>query len=269
MPIKNFCTGGERGKRSSELVIAEAEKAKRAAELVIANAEKAKRVAELVIADADKAKRSAELVLANKELLFQGEEKEKRAAELIKANAEALYDQLTLLPNRRLFIDRFDQVFLSSKRNKTHTAIVFLDLDKFKLVNDNYGHAVGDLLLIEVARRIKKAVRDTDTVARFGGDEFAVILSNLSADNKLAVTQVMAIGEKIRSSIAMPVTIEKGGTAFTISPQCTASIGINIFLYTLGEPKIIFENMLALSDAAMYQVKKAGGNQVYFDEKKL
>lgn len=261
--------GDERGKRSSELVIAEAEKAKRAAELVIANAEKAKRVSELVIADADKAKRSAELVLANKELLFQGEERVERAAELVRANAQALYDQLTLLPNRRLFIDRFSQTFLASKRNNSYTALLFLDLDKFKLVNDHYGHAAGDLLLIEVAARIKKSIRDTDTVARIGGDEFAALLSNLDPDKNIATSQVEVIAEKIRSSIAMPVKITHDKKELVIVPQCTISIGANLFLYSSVEPKIILENMLALSDEAMYRVKKAGGNQVFFNEIKL
>jgi len=259
---------GERRKRSAELVVADAEKAKNAAELLIANADKAMRASELVMADAEKAKRAAELVIANKELLFQAEEKAKRAAELVTANTEALYDQLTNLPNRRLFIDRFNQIFLSSKRNKSYTAILFLDLDKFKAVNDCYGHAVGDQLLIEVSERMKKSIRETDTVARLGGDEFAVVLGSLNTDLKVATIEVEGIAEKIRSSIAMPVSCEQDGKAVLITPQCTVSIGVNLFLYAPDEPSAILEGMLASSDKSMYQVKKAGGNQIRFDSLK-
>ena len=257
--------GNEKGERAAELVIADAEKSKRAAELMIANAEKAKRVAELVIADAEKSKRAAELVIANKELFFQAEEKGKRAAELLIANEDALYDQLTRLPNRRLFLDRFGQAMLSSRRSKTYSAILFMDLDKFKLVNDNYGHACGDYLLVEVSERIKKCVRETDTVARFGGDEYAALLTNLSSDLKTATCAVAEIAEKIRRSIADPVTVEHDGTQFVIDPQCTISVGAILFLYAQGETKTILENMIALSDKAMYQVKKAGGNFVHIE----
>lgn len=252
--------GDEKGKRSAELVLADADKAKRAAELVIANSEKAKRVAELVIADAEKSKRAAELVIANKELLFQDEEKGKRAAELVIANEDALYDQLTGLPNRRLFLDRFSQAMLSSRRSKTYSAILFMDLDKFKLVNDNYGHACGDYLLVEISGRIKKAVRETDTVARFGGDEYAALLTNLSTNLKTATSEVESIAEKIRSSVAIPVTVEQDGVQMAIVPQCTISIGITLFLFEEGDAKSILENMIALADKAMYQVKRAGGN---------
>lgn len=243
-----------------ELLFLGVEKGKRSAELVLAEAEKAKRVAELVIADAEKSKRAAELVIANKELLFQIEEKGKRAAELVIANKDSLYDQLTKLPNRRLFFDRFSHAMLSSRRSKTYSAILFMDLDKFKLVNDNYGHACGDYLLAEVSKRIKKAVRETDTVARFGGDEYAALLTNLSNNLETATSEVEAIAEKIRSSIAIPVAIEHDGAQIVIAPQCTISIGVILFLYSEGETKTILENMIALSDKEMYQVKKAGGN---------
>ena len=229
---------------NKELIFWNGEIGKRTVELTILNAEKAKSVAELVIANAEKAERVAELAIAKR---------------------DTLYDGLTKLPNRRLFIDRFNQAILTSGRSKTYAAILFLDLDKFKLVNDHYGHAVGDILLLEVAKRVKKSLRDVDTVARFGGDEFAVLISNLDVDKKRAITEVEMISEKIRSSIAMPVIAKRDHEELVINPQCTVSIGAALFLYTLGEPKAVLENILDLADKAMYQAKQAGGNQVQID----
>jgi diguanylate cyclase (GGDEF)-like protein len=249
----------EKSKRAAELVIANAQKVKRAAELVIADAEKTERAAELLIADMEKAERSAELVIADAE-------KAQRAAELIIVNAQALYDDLTKLPNRRLFIDRFNQALLTSRRSKTYSAMLFLDLDKLKEINDGYGHAVGDLLLIEVARRAKASIRDTDTVARFGGDEFVTLLNNLDVDINIAASEAEHIALKILNSIAMPISIEHDGQELIIQPQCTVSIGATLFLYETGEEKAFLENVLLRSDRAMYQAKKAGGNQVLFYE---
>ncbi len=264
-------------KLSSDLVLANMEIARMSAhfaivtkkladELILANDEIAfqseemgKRSAELIIADAEKVKRSAELIIADAE-------KAKQAAELVIANAGALNDQLTKLPNRRLFTDRFNQVFLSSKRSKTYSALLFLDLDHLKAINDNYGHAAGDLLLIEVSKRVKKSIRDTDTVARFGGDEFAVLLGNLDADIKVATSEVESIAIKIRDSIAMPVTIEHGGDELVIEPQCTVSIGVSLFLYSVREENTILEKVLNLSDTAMYQAKREGGNRIKIDK---
>jgi diguanylate cyclase (GGDEF)-like protein len=261
----------EKSKRAAELVIANAQKVKRAAELVIADAEKAERAAELLIANIEKAERSAELVIADAEkaeraaeLLIADMEKAQRAAELIIVNAQALYDELTKLPNRRLFIDRFNQTLLTSRRSKTYSAMLFLDLDKLKEINDGYGHAVGDLLLIEVARRAKASIRDTDTVARFGGDEFATLLNNLDVDINIATLEVEYIALKILNSIAMPISIEHDGQELIIHLQCTVSIGITLFLYETGDEKAFLENVLLRSDRAMYQAKKAGGNQVLF-----
>lgn len=263
----------EKAKRAAELVIFNAQKVKRAAELVIANAEKAERDAELLIANIEKAERSAELVIADAEkaeraaeLLIADMEKAQRAAELIIVNAQALYDELTKLPNRRLFIDRFNQALLTSRRSKTYSAMLFLDLDKLKEINDGYGHAVGDLLLIEVARRAKASIRDTDTVARFGGDEFATLLNNLDVDINIATSEVEYIALKILNSIAMPISIEHDGQELIIQPQCTVSIGATLFLYETGEEKAFLENVLKSADKAMYQAKKAGGNQIQFNQ---
>lgn len=254
---------------NTEVASLDKEKNKRSAQLIVADAEKAKRAAELVIADAEEAKKAAELVIANKEVLFQNEEKVKLNADLVTAKAEALYDQLTKLPNRRLFIDRFNQAVLSSRRSKSYVALLFFDLDKFKGVNDNYGHAAGDLLLLEVADRMQKSIRDTDTIARFGGDEFVVLLNDLGSDRKEAAAKVESIAEKIRSSIAMPVTIEHGGQSLIIKPQCTVSAGATLFLCAIGELKTSMESMLALADKTMYQAKKAGGNRIQMDEVKI
>jgi len=178
------------------------------------------------------------------------------------ADTQALYDQLTQLPNRRLFIDRFNQTYLSSRRSITFTALLFLDLDKFKVVNDVYGHAVGDLLLIEVAKRIKAAVRDDDTVARLGGGEFGVLLANQGADEQRAIIEAEKISEEIRASIAMPVIIKQDGLDVAIDPQCTVSIGFSVFLFELGDRRAILEKLATLSNMAMIQAKKAGGNRI-------
>ena len=257
--------GGEKVRNAAELLSANAENAKLAAKLVIANTEKAHHVAELIIANSEKNERAAELILANQELKFEDIEKEKRAVELIAAQEDALYDDLTNLPNRRLFADRFNQALLSSRRSKTYLAIFFLDLDKFKLVNDSYGHEIGDYLLIEAADRIKKSIRDTDTVARFGGDEFAGLLTQLNQDKISANAEVALISEKIRSAIAMPVIAEHKGKKVVIHPQCTASIGVSLFLYTSGDSNAILKKILNLADTTMYQAKKEGGNQIHFD----
>ncbi|MBU3621733.1 GGDEF domain-containing protein [Polynucleobacter sp. CS-Odin-A6] len=258
--------GTENARGAAELLITSAEKAKLAAQLVIASTEKARRIADLIVANAEKNERAAELVLANQELKLEANEKEKRVSELAAAKEDALYDHLTKLPNRKLFSDRFNQALLASRRSKGYSAILFLDLDKFKLVNDSYSHEVGDSLLIEIADRIKKSIRDTDTVARFGGDEFVVLLTQLNQDKKIANSEAALISEKIRSSVEIPVTTDHMGVKVVIQPQCTASIGVTLFLYVLGEPSAILKKILNQADNGMYQAKKAGGNQIQFDD---
>jgi len=258
--------GTENATGAAKLLIANVEKAKLAAQLVIANTEKARRIADLIVANAENNERAAELILANEGLKLEAKEKEKRVVELATAKEDALYDHLTKLPNRKLFTDRFTQALLASRRNKGYSAIFFLDLDKFKLVNDSYSHEVGDYLLIEIADRIKKCIRDTDTVARFGGDEFVVLLTQLSQDKKIANGEAALISEKIRSIVEMPVTTDHRGVKVVIKPQCTASIGIILFLYALDEPGAILKKILNQADNAMYQAKKSGGNQIQFDD---
>lgn len=175
----------------------------------------------------------------------------------------AFHDPLTRLPNRRLFGDRLSQAILASSRSASFGALMFLDLDNFKPLNDAYGHDVGDLLLIQVAERLKRGVREMDTVARFGGDEFVVMLGQLDIDEAESISEVESIAEKLRAALAEPYVlnttdVESGGMAFEY--HCSASIGIALIDHqeaTQGE-------ILRRADMAMYQAKHAGGNQVRF-----
>ena len=117
----------------------------------------------------------------------------------------AFYDTLTHLPNRRLLDDRLSQTMAASKRSACYGALMFLDLDNFKPLNDMHGHVVGDLLLIEAADRLEACVREMDTVARFGGDEFVVMISDLDADKSRIDAQARLIAEKIRVALSDPI----------------------------------------------------------------
>ena len=134
----------------------------------------------------------------------------KHAEELI--HNFAFFDALTQLPNRRLLNDRLSQTMLASKRSSHYGALMFLDLDNFKPLNDAHGHDAGDLLLVEVARRITQCVREVDTVARFGGDEFVIMLSDLDVDKTESIAQAAIVAEKIRSSLSEPyvLTLQRG-----------------------------------------------------------
>jgi diguanylate cyclase (GGDEF)-like protein len=121
---------------------------------------------------------------------------------------EAFYDELTKLPNRRLLMERLNVALSISKRNNQYGAIMFLDLDKFKLLNDTQGHDIGDLLLIEVANRLAGCTRDVDAVARLGGDEFVVVLEMLNHCAHEAATQAEVIGEKIRHALNQPYQLK-------------------------------------------------------------
>ena len=180
-----------------------------------------------------------------------------------KVHELAFYDALTQLANRRLLIDHLSQALLSIQRKHGHGALLFLDLDNFKALNDAHGHGAGDLLLIEVARRLKACVRNIDTVARFGGDEFVVLLGTLSGEQDQAVAQTSAIGEKIRASLAQPylitvTTAEQPDT--TVEHHGSASIGAVVFSQDDTAPHDIIDR----ADKAMYQAKKGGRNRVCF-----
>jgi len=175
----------------------------------------------------------------------------------------AFYDPLTQLPNRRLLIDRLGQTFASSRRSGRHGALMFLDLDNFKPLNATHGHDVGDLLLIEASRRIVACVREEDTIARFGGDEFVVMLKELDADSAASATQASSVAEKIRAALTKPYQLEllqEEDGKLAIEHRCTSSIGIVLF----AGHEYSREDILKWADIAMYQAKAAGRNTIRF-----
>jgi diguanylate cyclase (GGDEF)-like protein len=177
----------------------------------------------------------------------------------------AFHDTLTELPNRRLLLDRLEQAIAVSQRKNCHAALIFLDLDNFKPLNDMHGHVAGDLLLVEVARRLQSCVRETDTVARFGGDEFVVMLGDLGEDQSGSLTQARIVAEKILASISEPYRFtlaQEGQTASDIEHYCTASIGVVVFADHMGSP----DDLIRWADGAMYQAKMAGRNTIRFFE---
>lgn len=166
----------------------------------------------------------------------------------------AYYDLLTQLPNRRMLLDRLKQALATSSRSKHYGALLFLDLDNFKNLNDTRGHYVGDLLLVEIAHRLNVSVREDDTVARLGGDEFVVMLENLSDNMQEAAIQAGLISEKIRKAVAMSYLVQ-GLELWT-----TVSIGVSLFY---GHEASIDE-LLKHSDFAMYHAKQEGRNNIRF-----
>jgi diguanylate cyclase (GGDEF)-like protein/PAS domain S-box-containing protein len=174
----------------------------------------------------------------------------------------AFYDPLTGLPNRRLLDDRLALALASSRRRGLDGALMFLDLDNFKALNDRHGHGVGDLLLIEVAKRLRNCVREVDTVARLGGDEFVVILCELDANLAQSADNAHRVAEKIRASLAAPylLTIEPTGQLnATLEHHCSASIGIVM----LTNNQASQSEVMQWADAAMYQAKDGGRNRVH------
>ena len=175
----------------------------------------------------------------------------------------AFYDALTQLPNRLTLNDRLQQAMSASKRSGQYGALMFLDLDHFKPLNDTHGHRMGDQLLIQAGQRITACVREIDTVARFGGDEFVVVLGELDVDLVKSVTDTEIIAEKIRAAIAEPYQLTNTSTPNTssiITHHCTASIGVILFMnHDKSE-----EEVLKLADIAMYRAKAAGRDTIYF-----
>jgi diguanylate cyclase (GGDEF)-like protein/PAS domain S-box-containing protein len=177
----------------------------------------------------------------------------------------AFYDPLTHLPNRRLLGDRLTQALADSKRSGDYGAVMFLDLDNFKALNDTHGHKAGDMLLIEAAHRLKNCVREVDTVARLGGDEFVVMVGDLDRGKAPSTAQANAIAEKIRLSMADPYGLNVArdeSASVMVEHRCTASIGVAVFISSEGSD----EDFLRWADAAMYQAKVAGGNQIRFHQ---
>lgn len=177
-----------------------------------------------------------------------------RAAAEQRIERLAFYDPLTELPNRRLLMDRLDRAMTGSARTQHMGALLFIDLDNFKMLNDTCGHDVGDRLLIEVAHRLATCVRDGDTISRLGGDEFVVMLEGLSEHAQEAAAQAQAIAEKVLS------TLNQSYVMGDRTHHSTPSIGATLFV---GNENSV-DDLLKQADIAMYQAKSAGRNTLRF-----
>jgi diguanylate cyclase (GGDEF)-like protein/PAS domain S-box-containing protein len=184
--------------------------------------------------------------------IFSDITEKKQAADLVWRQAN--YDAVTNLPNRRLFLDRLDQELKKCRRSTTFLALFFVDLDRFKEVNDTHGHNIGDLLLIETARRLNDCVRSTDTVARLGGDEFTVILTNLSD-----TSGVKTVADNVQAALEKPFHLN--GVNVFIS----ASIGIALYPSDADTPGSLTDK----ADIAMYASKRQGRNRICFYSDRL
>lgn len=170
----------------------------------------------------------------------------------------AFYDALTELPNRRLLRDRLRQTVESCRRHRRCAALLFIDLDNFKELNDTQGHDMGDLLLVEVARRLIDTVRTVDTVARHGGDEFVIVLDELGSPPDPVDDRALAVAEKVRATINEPFRLRE------LHFHTTPSIGICV----IGDESLSVDELLKRADTAMYQAKRDGRNAVRFYDAK-
>jgi diguanylate cyclase (GGDEF)-like protein len=166
----------------------------------------------------------------------------------------AHHDVLTALPNRTLYMDRLGQQIRVAKRENKELAVLFVDLDRFKPVNDRYGHNVGDLVLKEVADRLADSVRSADTVARIGGDEFTVIVGAMEHADDARV-----VAEKIRDEVCRPIEVQG------VAHQLGASIGVSLFPQD-GEDA---DALTSRADMAMYAAKTSGRNTICYYEASL
>ncbi|MBD8524173.1 sensor domain-containing phosphodiesterase [Pseudomarimonas arenosa] len=176
--------------------------------------------------------------------------------ERLRAEAElerlAFHDPVTGLPNRSLFEDRLSMALATSRRERQHGALLFVDLDHFKMVNDLHGHSQGDALLVAVADRLRLSLREEDTVARLGGDEFVVLCSRLGADPLVAARRARMLADKLVAELVQPLQIRGHSHALT------ASVGITVFPKGLETG----EDLLREADTAMYRAKESGRNAV-------
>lgn len=193
--------------------------------------------------------------------IFSDITERKKNEELI--NKMAYYDPLTQLPNRRMLSDRLGQAMAANNRHGVYGAIMFMDLDKFKPLNDQHGHVAGDLLLVEVGRRISRCVREMDTVSRFGGDEFVVMLSELNAEEALASREAISVAEKIRACLAETYFLKSAqgeSPGICVEHNCSSSIGVVLFDGLEPSQEAVFKR----ADEAMYLAKEGGRNRVCF-----
>lgn len=200
--------------------------------------------------------RSVPAELADKSVVWHGyfyDITQKKTAES-EIEQLAFYDPLTRLPNRRLLRDRLAQALAGSTRQRNHGALVFIDLDNFKNINDSAGHLVGDELLVQVGHRLQKSVREWDTVARIGGDEFVLVLKGFPADPSSAAARVERVCEKIRDALNEPYTLQ--GVEYNGSP----SIGVTLFF----DHDVPLEELLSQADMAMFRAKDDGRNCIRF-----
>ena len=178
----------------------------------------------------------------------------------------AFFDPLTTLPNRRLFDDRLQQCMVATQRSGYCAALMLLDLDKFKQLNDEHGHLAGDALLVQIAQALNAQVRAVDTVARFGGDEFLILLQELHRDCELSCSEARRIAEKVRQTLARPFDLyvrrEGRSGATHIVHEGSASIGAIVFCGHSMDA----EQLLQHADAAMYRAKQQGGDAVVLHE---
>jgi diguanylate cyclase (GGDEF)-like protein len=207
-------------------------------------------------------RRQAELSELNAELHLTLAEGKKSQDDIHRL---AFYDVLTGLPNRRLLTDRIDQLLAGAERGASYSAVMFIDLDRFKTINDARGHAIGDALLCNAAARLSQLVRPTDTVARLGGDEFVVLLDHLSPESRGATLAARMAAEKIRAALGRDVEIE--GQTY----NSTASIGVTMWPKDDAEAPDGAEaqtaqDLLREADTAMYRAKSNGRNGVAFFE---
>jgi len=192
-----------------------------------------------------------ELSLINLKLAEQNEMLERMNNAL---QALSTSDPLTQLPNRRLLLERLKKALISRIRTRQAGALLFIDIDNFKTLNDSLGHDKGDLMLQQVAKRLESCVRESDTIARIGGDEFVVMLEHLSNAPIEAAAQAEAVGEKIRETLSQPYQLD------SYEYHSSSSIGVSLF----NRDSQTVEELLKQTDIAMYQAKKAGRNTVRF-----
>ena len=166
----------------------------------------------------------------------------------------AYYDSLTKLPNRQLLLDRLKQAMITSRRRQDYNALLFLDLDRFKTINDSLGHSIGDLLLMETASRIQSCIREEDTAARFGGDEYVILLKHLGMEQEHASLHAKRIAENIQRAFNRAFNLKNHEL------HITSSIGITIFPV---ESESI-EDVIKHADTAMYSAKESGRNRISF-----